>query len=128
MNTKSRQAVAMISKMRILCNNWIVQLFQYSLLALAYSVHRSSNYPQLGNQIKEEIPLRYFPKNVSLRTPRSIPISVRNLHPIRSLAQNFINLLGMSGEVIHQVIPHLGIMLMLLLAVPSIVRDSEWSA
>ena len=42
--------------------------------------------------------------------------------------QQLLHLLRMLTEVIHQIIPHLRVMLMQVLAVPRKVRDREWSA
>lgn len=44
------------------------------------------------------------------------------------LPQDLIDLIKVLGKVIYQVIPHLGLVLVLLLAVPRPVRDGQLSA
>lgn len=51
---------------------------------------------------------------------------IRNLQTV-DFAHNFLHLLRMTRKIIHKVIPHLRLMLMLLLAIPRIVRNRERS-
>lgn len=50
-----------------------------------------------------------------------------NPQPLRLLRQNLLYLLRMVTKVIHKTIPHLGLMLVPLLAIPRIIRDCEWA-
>lgn len=61
----------------------------------------------------------------------------KRLDPIRSvtvdvqfagLLQDFINLLLVVGEVVHEVVPHLGIVLVDLVALHRPISDGEWPA
>lgn len=48
--------------------------------------------------------------------------------PLLLLRQNLLNLLGVAGEVVDQVVPHPRLVLVLLVAVPRVVRDGERAA
>lgn len=55
------------------------------------------------------------------------PISVDG-QALGLLGQDLLNLLRVAGEVVDQVVPHLGLVLVLLVAVPRVVGDGEGAA